>query len=279
MNEDQVVREPAVAGMFYPEQAAVLRQDVESMLKMKPIPADERPVGLIVPHAGYMYSGPTAGAAYAAVRAQKYDTVVIVAPSHREAFRGVSVYNGAAYATPLGTIRVDAELRARLVELLPLVRRSLSGHRDEHALEVQLPFLQVALNEFRLLPLVMGEQTREVVVALGEALGTMAEGRNVLLIASTDLSHYYPADTAEKIDRVAISDIRDFAPERMMDDLEQQSAEACGGGPAVAVMLALRHLGAGRMEIAHHCTSGDVTGDRRSVVGYCSAIAWKKRAA
>jgi len=279
MNEEHVVREPAVAGMFYPEHPSDLRKTVESMLVERRIPPDEVPTGLIVPHAGYMYSGPTSGRAYSAVRSQRFDTVVVVAPSHREAFRGVSVYSGDAYATPLGVVPVDAVHRQQLTQNLPLVHQSLAGHRDEHALEVQLPFLQVVLDDFSLLPIVMGEQTREVMVSLGNALGKIFEGLSVLMIASTDLSHYYPADTAEMIDRVAIGDIRDFAPERMIDHLEHQTAEACGGGPAVAVMLALRHLGAVRMEIVHHCTSGDVTGDRRSVVGYCSAVAWKKRAA
>ncbi len=279
MNEEHVVREPAVAGMFYPEHPADLRKTVEGMLVDRRISPDEIPAGLIVPHAGYMYSGTTSGRAYSAIRSQRFDTVVVVAPSHREAFRGASVYSGDAYATPLGVVPVDAVHRQQLTKSLPLVHQSLAGHRDEHALEVQLPFLQVVLDDFSLLPIIMGEQTREVMVSLGDALGKIFEGRNVLMIASTDLSHYYPADTAEMIDRVTIGDIRDFAPERMIEHLERQTAEACGGGPAVAVMLALRHLGAVRMEIAHHCTSGDVTGDRHSVVGYCSAIAWKKRAA
>ncbi|MGA9120218.1 MAG: AmmeMemoRadiSam system protein B [Bacteroidota bacterium] len=270
------VRYPAVAGMFYPAEPAVLRQMVSGMLGTAPLSFGDKPAGLIVPHAGYMYSGPTAGAAYGVLRSHHYDVVVIVAPSHREAFRGVSVYSGGAYETPLGQIAVAGPLRSKLLEASPVVRESESGHREEHALEVQLPFLQVVIGEFHLLPLVMGDQTRETCLALGEALADIARGLNVLLVASTDLSHYYPAETAEQIDRVSIDDIRSFDPGRLMDDLECQRAEACGGGPAVAVMTALRALGAVRMEISAHATSGDVTGDRRSVVGYCSAVAWKK---
>ena len=278
MSGEPGIRPPAVAGMFYPADPKVLRETVSSLIERRGRSSEEYPVGLIVPHAGYQYSGPTAGAAYASLSFQQYETVVVVAPSHREAFRGVSVYGGRGYATPLGEVLVDAEKRERLLAELPLVRESSTGHREEHALEVQLPFLQVVIQGFALLPLVMGEQSREIVSALGSALGRIFEGENVLLIASTDLSHYYPAETAEKIDRVAIDDIRAFRPDRLMDHLEDHAAEACGGGPAVAVMTALRMLGADRMEIAHHCTSGDITGDRRSVVGYCSAVAWKKRA-
>jgi AmmeMemoRadiSam system protein B len=273
------IRPPVVAGMFYPAEPAVLRHMVDDMMGKRSHQKGEKPAGLVVPHAGYVYSGPTAGAAYAALRSHTYDVVVIVAPSHREAFRGVTAFPGDAYETPLGRVAVDAAMRARLLDEGPIVHASLEGHREEHALEVQLPFLQVVLGDFRLLPLVMGEQTRASCRALGAALSRAVEGLDVLMIASTDLSHYYPAETAERIDRVSIEDIRSFEPERLMIDLEEQKAEACGGGPTVAVMTALRATGATRMEISAHCTSGDVTGDRRSVVGYCSAIAWKKSAA
>ncbi len=279
MTGEHGVRQPAVAGTFYPADPEVLRETVSALIEAGTVSPSEIPIGLIVPHAGYPYSGATAGAAYSSLRSQHYDTVVIVAPSHRQAFRGVSVYEGRAYATPLGQVAVNEDKRDRLIRELRLVQASSNGHGEEHALEVQLPFLQVVTSGFTLLPLVMGDQTRETVVSLGKALGRIFEKENVLLIASTDLSHYYPADIAERIDRVAIEDIRAFRPESLMDHLQERATEACGGGPAVAVMTALRMLGAGRMEIAHHCTSGDVTGDHRSVVGYCSAIAWKTRAA
>ena len=279
MKEGSEVRPPAAAGTFYPADPIELRETVLSMLETKDSPKDEDPAGVIAPHAGYMYSGPTAGAAYASLRTRHYETVVIVAPSHREAFRGITVFGGRAYSTPLGEVVVNAQRREQLVHELPIARISSAGHRAEHALEVQLPFLQVVMEGFTLLPIVMGEQSRDTVISLGSALGQAFGGERVLLIASTDLSHYYPADIAEKIDRVSIEDIRAFNPEGLMEHLEENIAEACGGGPTVAVMTALRILGADRVEIAHHCTSGDVTGDRRSVVGYCSAIAWKKRAA
>ncbi len=272
-------RPPAVAGMFYPADPRELRTAVEDMTAPRSASGDRTPVGLLAPHAGYMYSGPTAGAAYSVLRHRRYDAVVIVAPSHREAFRGVSVFGGSAYATPLGEIAVNTGLRDALVETGPTIRVSMQGHTEEHALEVQLPFLQVVLGDFTLVPLVMGEQSRETIGHLGDALGRVLAGVNVLLIASSDLSHYYAADIAERIDRVSIEDIRAFNPERLMDHLEENIAEACGGGPAVAAMTGWRSLGASAVEIAHHCTSGDVTGDRRSVVGYCSAIAWKTKSA
>jgi hypothetical protein len=220
-----------------------------------------------------MYSGLTAAAGYSTLAGADIETVIVVSPSHREVFPGVSVYPGAAYETPLGSLAVDAELRGALLKATPIVRAVESGHRDEHAIEVQLPFLQQVLGTFKLLPLVMGEQSRASCMALGAALGEVVHGKNVLLVASTDLSHYHPARVAESIDGVTIEDVKRFDEEQLMTDLESGMAEACGGGPAVAVMAALKILGAKRMDVVHHCTSGDITGDTRSVVGYLSAVA------
>jgi len=261
--------------MFYPADARTLERQVNGFFDQ----AHVRPIeglvrGIIAPHAGYMYSGPTAAAGYYFLKGKKIETVVIAAPSHRDYFEGASVYSGDAYQTPLGEVPCDTELRDALVKACDLVVAGEAGHRSEHAIEVQLPFLQATLGSFKILPIVLGDQHRSLCLSLAEVLGRVAEGRDVLFVASTDLSHYHSARIAEAIDGVTIDDIRAFDHERLMDHLESGAAEACGGGPTVAVMGALRELGIRHMEIVQHCNSGDVSGDKQNVVGYLSAVAW-----
>ena len=269
------VRRPAVAGMFYPDSPAELASAVDDLLDgaATPGPAHPPPIALIAPHAGYVYSGATAASAYALLKDVRAETVVVVSPSHREYFEGVSVFPGSAYETPLGEIPIDAVLREKLLAASPLVRASRAGHGSEHAIEVHLPFLQKQLGHFRLLPLVMGDQSRKACFALGEALGNVLAGTPTMLVASTDLSHFHPAPDAERRDHIVLEDLAAFDPERLMHDLEEGEAEACGGGPVVAVMIAARRLGARRMRVLSHTHSGIITGERGSVVGYCAAVA------
>ena len=269
----EVIRAAAVAGTFYPGDPAELAGTIAGM-----IPAEREGVsagvrGIIAPHAGYLYSGPTAARAYGRLERGAYDTVVIVAPSHREYFEGVSVYDGGAYRTPLGTVPVEGELRDRLISAAPFVRALAEGHGAEHSVEVHLPFLQTVLGTFSLLPLVIGHQTPETCFALGEALGGVLRQRRALVVASTDLSHFHSDSEAREIDAVTIGDVRGFDPRSLMSHLTEGAAEACGGGPVVSVMTALKRLGATRVEVMEYTTSGDVTGDLRSVVGYLSAVA------
>jgi MEMO1 family protein len=273
MNPLRIVRPCTVCGLFYPAGRSDVEREVSTLLEtVEPQKVDGTVRGLIVPHAGYQYSGYTAAHAFALLSGGSYHTVVIVSPSHREYFDGVSVYAGDGYATPLGIVPVDRTLRSAVERETSLVKRSQAGHGDEHAIEVQLPFLQCILGEFSLLPIVMGDQRREYCFELGRALGAVP-GDDVLLVASSDLSHYYPTAVAEQLDRVACDDVRSFDPEKLMQDLEVKRVEACGGGPIVAVMVALRHRGVRAMHVLHHCNSGDVTGERQSVVGYLSAAA------
>jgi MEMO1 family protein len=267
------VRRPAVAGMFYPASPVDLGSEVDFMLaENSGITSSGDLIAIVAPHAGYVYSGSTAAAAYALLKGMKVSTVVVVSPSHREYFAGVSVYPGTAYETPLGPIPVDGALRERLLSASPIVRSIRSGHGAEHALEVHLPFLQKTLGNFNLLPLVMGDQSRETCYGLGEALAPLLKGTSCLLIASTDLSHFHSAVEAERRDAVVLEDLEIFEPGRLMDDLENGRAEACGGGPVVAVMIAAQALGARRLKVVAHTHSGKVTDDNHSVVGYCAAV-------
>ncbi len=267
------VRKAAVSGMFYPGSPAELSGDIEAMLGQAPSTASrEKPIALIVPHAGYVYSGQTAAAAYSLVKGCSFSSVVVVSPSHREYFSGVSIYPGDAYETPLGQVSIATALRERLLTLSGVVKASVAGHGAEHAVEVHVPFLQKALGNFLLLPLVMGDQSRETCYTLGEELGDLLRNERSLLVASTDLSHFYAAPEADRRDGIVLADLEKFEPDRLMTDIEEGRAEACGGGPVVAVMIAARALGAHRLRILAHTNSGQVTGDHHSVVGYCSAV-------
>lgn len=276
MNEESYIRPPVVAGMFYPEHAHELRTMVESLIEnAKPKRRQGNLIGLIVPHAGYQYSGLTAAHAYALLKKEKKRTVILVGPSHREYFDGISVFSGASFKTPLGTVEIDAELRSELVNALPRVQNSLIGHKAEHALEVQLPFLQLAMDDFKILPIVIGNQKRQYCEELGAALAEVVKENDVLLIASSDLSHYYSSDVARKLDAIAIASIQKMEYTTLMSDLETERTEACGGGPIVAVMSASKKIGADFCTVLHSCNSGDVSGDADRVVGYVSAALWK----
>jgi AmmeMemoRadiSam system protein B len=272
------IRQPAVAGTFYPDDPQILGSEVERLIKNAATTQSKGTlVALIVPHAGYQYSGLTASAGYKLLTNQTFETVVIVSPSHREYFDGISVFNGTAYRTPLGDVPIDEQLRAALINDETIIESSQRGHNDEHAIEVQLPFIQKVLKNTRLLPIVIGDQRREYCFHLGEKLGDILKRTKTLLVASTDLSHYHPYNEAEMLDKIIIDDVARFDEKQMMLDIEGQRAEACGGGPAVAVLAAARKLGANHVEILAHCNSGDTTGDHSHVVGYLSAAMYRTK--
>lgn len=264
----------AVCGLFYPGDRRELTKDIGHLLEAAvPAQVEGKILGVIVPHAGYMYSGLTAAHAFNLLRNTNFKTVIVISPSHYEYFDGVSVFDGKEYQTPLGIVPVDELLREKLLNESPFVESSSRGHGQEHAVEVELPFLQCVKREFTFLPIVMGDQRADYCFRLGDALGKILSGENTLILASTDLSHYYSSDIARKIDAVVIDDVRRFDENQLMMDLETGRAEACGGGPTVAALRALRHLGARSIQVLHHCNSGDITGDHSRVVGYLSAVA------
>jgi AmmeMemoRadiSam system protein B len=266
------VRKPAVAGSFYDGDAGRLREHVDQLLAQASDSDLKGAIrGLVSPHAGYVYSGLAAAVGYKTLRGSKYEAVLMVGPSHREYFDGVSVYSGDAYRTPLGDVPIHQELRDALVEQSPLMELSETGHRGEHCLEVQLPFLQRVLEEFSIVPMIIGNQTRETCLSLGNAIAKATEGKNVLLVASSDLSHYHPYDAAVKLDHRVIEQVEAFDELALMAQLDNERLEACGGGPVVSVMHAAKLLGANQSRALFYCNSGDVTGDRSAVVGYLSA--------
>ncbi len=266
------VRKPAVAGSFYDGDSDALRKHVDRLLDDAEEVHLKGPIrGLVSPHAGYMYSGLAAATGYKALRGSAYEAVLLIGPSHREFFDGISVYSGDAFRTPLGDVPVHQEIRRALAKVSPLIELSELGHHGEHCLEVQLPFLQRVLGSFSCVPMIIGNQTKTTCLALGEAIAEATRGRNVLLIASSDLSHNHPYDEAVRLDNLAIDQIEAFDELALMAQLEGEEVEACGGGPVVAVMHAAKLQGASRSQILFYCNSGDITGDKSAVVGYLSA--------
>ncbi|OGP55804.1 MAG: hypothetical protein A2Y65_01775 [Deltaproteobacteria bacterium RBG_13_52_11] len=270
------IRESAIAGTWYPGDPAKLTKDIKGYLANVPEQKIEGElIALISPHAGYMYSGQVAAYSYKLLEGKKYDVVVVVAPSHRAYFKGASVYPKGGFRTPLGICPIAEEVTEALMKKSPHIQSIPQAHDQEHSLEIQLPFLQVVLGEFRLVAIVMGEQDLSTCEEVSKAIAEVIKGENALLIASTDLSHFHPYDKAKELDQVIADHVNDFDPEGLSKDLKQGGCEACGGGPVVAVMLAARALGANKGEVLKYANSGDVTGDRSSVVGYMSTALYR----
>jgi hypothetical protein len=271
----QEVRRSAWAGQFYPAKPAELARGIAEMYARAPKPdVPGEIIGLVAPHAGYVYSGQIAANTYKLLEGHHYETVVIVSPSHTKYFSGVSVYNGGRYETPLGELPTDVTMVKRLGRAAPgIIYLSNMGHtggdRPEHALEVQLPLLQVMLGAFKLVAIVMGDQ--EQWRALGDALAGAAQGRSVLLVASSDMSHYYTAEEAHRLDSAVRAAIESFDTGEVQRVIESGKGEACGAGPILACMHAARRLGADASLITGYAHSGKVSGDYAEVVGYLGA--------
>ncbi len=275
-------RPPTVAGAFYPEDPAELRAMIDEFIKKDiSLPEGAEIKGIVVPHAGYVYSGWIAGRAYSQVQGRDYDAVVIISPSHRQAFRGSSVFNGEAYVTPLGTKYVDTDLAIEIAKG-DNVNLSLDGHKwggemGEHAVEVQVPFLQVVLPEVPIVPIVMGSQDRRSIDDLMKAIvhAEKNTGRKILLVVSTDLSHYKTKNEARKLDRELVNTFGRYDYFKLNNELENREVEACGGGPLVTAMMAAEQMGANKTYPIIYGTSADspnvkASGDK--VVGYFSGL-------
>jgi AmmeMemoRadiSam system protein B len=269
----QAVRRAAVAGSWYPGDPARIAEEVEAHLAAASAPRPPgRLVALISPHAGLRYSGPVAAHGYSLLRGSRNLTAVLVGPSHRVPFEGAAVYARGCFETPLGRIPIDDAIAAALLDPAGAIVADERPHRDEHSLEMQLPFLQHLVPALRIVPVLMGAQTRATADRLAQTLARALAGGAALLVASSDLSHYLPAPAANRLDALVVADVERLDPDALMDRLEARSEHACGGGPMVAVMKAARTLGANRASVLRYADSGDAgERDKRRVVGYVSA--------
>ena len=288
------IRPAAVAGSWYPGSADRLAREVDDYIARAEVAERDAPIAIVAPHAGLKYSGPVAAFAYRAVRHGLYDAAALVGPSHFVGFTGVSIWPRGAWQTPFGAVQVAEDLAQRIVAESGDVVEHPPAHGREHSLEMQLPFLAHLLPNVPIVPMVMGYQDRETAFALGDALAsaiasrTVADGAadrrggpsgppargRVLLVASSDLSHYQDASTAQTMDAVVLREVERLDPDGLMRALEREPHHACGGGPIVAVLHAARRLGARRARVLKYGDSGDVSGDKSSVVGYMAAGIW-----
>jgi AmmeMemoRadiSam system protein B len=261
----------AVAGSWYPAHPDALAREVDRYLAAAGEPPAGEPIAIIAPHAGLMYSGPIAAHAYNLLRGREIDIVVLVGPSHYVGFDGVAVYERGAFETPFGPVAIAEQCAATVAMGAREIQPHPTAHLREHSLEMQLPFLTRVLPGAEIVPLVMGHQRRETAYALGDAIAAAVKGRRAMLVASTDLSHYQSAQTAEKLDRRVIRQVERFDADGLMSLLETFPEHACGGGPTVAVMRAAKLLGATDARVLKYGDSGDVSGDKDAVVGYLAA--------
>jgi len=268
------VRRAAVAGAWYPKAASALEGAVDRHLTAAGLrgagPGGEL-VALIAPHAGLMYSGPVAAHAYRLLRGRAFDVAVLVGPSHYAGFDGVALFPSGGFETPFGVAKIDSECASAIAAASPVVHEGPAVHAREHSLEMQLPFLARLVPDLPIVPMLVGYQTAATAAALGEGLAAALQGRRALLIASSDLSHYHDAQTAAALDHVVIDCVTRFDPDALQAALDARPEHACGGGPMVAVMRAARAAGARDARILDYADSGDVSGDKSSVVGYLAA--------
>lgn len=268
------VRPPAVAGLFYPSQPAALLSTVQELLAV-PVPAAAAAIGVIVPHAGYQYSGRTAGAVLAGVSVPR--RCIVLAPNHNgagTATHGGSVWAVGACRTPIADIPVDETLAAALLARCPLLEDDPAAHQTEHAIEVILPFLVARRLDVTVVPILLAwsdwPRTRALAEALAETVRRATEP--VLLVASSDMNHYERADVGRRKDDLALASIARLDGEELLDVTRKHRITMCGRTPAAAVLHASRLLGAVRGELVHYSHSGEVTLDESSVVGYAGVV-------
>ncbi|MEM1768929.1 MAG: AmmeMemoRadiSam system protein B [Nitrososphaerota archaeon] len=277
-------RRPAVAGLFYEFSPKSLKEQIEECflhpigpgkIPEKAVVKGSCPLALISPHAGYMYSGPVVAHGYFLLAGRmKPDTIIIVGPNHYGIGVDASIYPSGVWVTPLGEVEVDYELAKYLAESWSIFSLDEFSHSREHSIEVQIPFLQYILGDtFKILPICMLDQSLETALQVGESLAELIrekKNRSIMLIASTDFTHYEPHSVAVKKDFVAIEKITRLDCEELYRVIRELDISMCGYGPVISIMEASRRLGAREAQLLKYATSGDVTGDKTSVVGYAS---------
>jgi MEMO1 family protein len=266
------LRHPAVAGRFYPRDPKDLGEEVRTYLRQTPQPNPVRAVGCIVPHAGYMYSGHVAGAVFAALEIPPL--CLVICPNHTGVGRALAIASEGAWETPLGNVAIDNAFAAALKRRCPLLQEDSSAHRNEHAAEVELPFLQMRQPQLKFVPIALGTGQFEALEQLGEAIADViaAQINPVLIVASSDMNHYESDAVTRVKDHRAIEPILALDARALYDVVTQQNITMCGFGPAVAMLTAARKLGASSAELIKYATSGDVSGDRDMVVGYAGVL-------
>jgi len=268
------LRQPAVAGRFYPAKPEALARQVDQYLTAEGgVPEKiEAALGCIVPHAGYVYSGPVAGAVFRRLPARA--VYIILCPNHTGRGAPQAIMSTGEWLTPLGRVPVDTELARRLCHSCHLLMEDVKAHADEHSLEVQLPFLQRSVGAFSFVPIALGVGGFEALEALGHGIAQALKPlpRPALIVASSDMNHYEPDDVTRRKDGMAIDQIKALDPQGLYQVIRREDITMCGYGPAIALLTAAKDLGATRAELVRYATSADASGDRSAVVGYAGIV-------
>ncbi len=268
-----MLRSPAVSGQFYPANATVLRAQVQSLLAAGPL---RKAIGVVAPHAGYVYSGAIAGATFS--RVEIPDRVIIIGPNHHGFGHRAAVFPEGNWETPLGQVPIDAGFARRLLNFCTLTGADTVAHQLEHSLEVQIPFLQALNPTVRIVPLCLGHLALPDLLELGEALGRLisADPEPTLIVSSSDMTHYQPGEIARIKDTQALDQVLAIDPEGLYRVVREQQISMCGVLPTVVMLAAARWLEADDAELIRYGNSGDITGDQREVVGYAGVAVWAK---
>ncbi|MHC4913947.1 MAG: AmmeMemoRadiSam system protein B [Planctomycetota bacterium] len=264
------IRKPAVAGQFYPGRKEQLLAELERYLSVEA--GAQKAVGVVAPHAGYVYSGGTAGAVYSRVKIP--DRVAVLSPNHTGMGSPVSVWAEGSWLTPLGAVEVDAPLAAALLERCPEAQGDEAAHAREHSLEVQLPFLQKLNPDAKVLPVTLGTHRASTLESVGRALASAITdaGGDVLVVASSDMTHFESAESARRRDEMALEKLRAMDPAGLIDVVTRERISMCGAAPAAVMLWAAKELGATGCELVDYTHSGMVTGDDSEVVAYAGLI-------
>jgi len=273
------VRKSVIAGAWYPGEPQVLHSTIREYLNAVSVDViDGDIISLVAPHAGYVYSGQVAAYAYKLLEGKEYEAVVVIGPSHRTYFQGASVYREGGYETPLGVVSIDGALADEIIDGSDMIATVSTAHAQEHSVEIQLPFLQVVLGDFKFVPIVMGSQDRRTCEELADVLYKVIKTRKILVVASSDLSHFHRYDQAVSLDSVMLAHMEKMNSAGLLADLAEGNCEACGGGPVVTAMMYAARQGARGSEVLKYANSGDITGDKRGVVGYAAAVFFRTSA-
>ena len=274
------IRTPAVAGMFYPKTNQELKSSIKNCFlhnfgsgKLPPSLDNKKIIGVICPHAGYEYSGPIAANSYYMISAQKPDLIIIIGPNHWGIGRDVASMREGIWKTPLGDIEVDTESAIEINKICKLIELDYFSHTRDHCLEVQLPMLQeIFSHKFKILPLILIDQSHDTAIEIGKAIAKIAKIKNAMIIGSSDFTHYESNDFAHMQDKSLIETIVSLDVDKFYQVLQEKQVSACGYGAIASTMIACKELGATKGTLIKYATSGDITGEKSSVVGYASIV-------
>jgi len=273
------IRTPAVAGMFYPGEKNELKESIHQCFlhsfgpgKLPPTEEKKKIYGVICPHAGYIYSGPIACHSFYSISSESPELFIIIGPNHWGVGSNVAAMKDCSWETPLGQVEVDSDAASELSKISNIVDLDFFSHTKEHSLEVQVPMLQEVYSKFKILPIILIDQEKNAAEEIGEAVAIISKQKNSMIIGSSDFTHYEPNEFAHEQDKALIEPILDLDVDQFYKVLYEKNVTACGYGAIASTMIACKKLGATKGELLKYATSGDVTGDTSSVVGYGSII-------